>query len=122
MCINEWLPIGLGSCTLAQQQSTSSGAYTAYFCVVTWPAAQHLRAALGLPSHQFHITLGFQPCDVHGPSADKGYGSLMVNGPWWAEAGQQQMVHSVQELAAAGAAATPIGKRSLPALCPQCLQ
>jgi hypothetical protein len=38
----------------------------AYYVIVDWPAAATARAKLGLPPHDFHITLGFRVRDVHG--------------------------------------------------------
>jgi SAM-dependent methyltransferase len=42
----------------------------AYYVVVEWPAGAAARAKLGLPPHDFHITLGFRKRDVHGIRKD----------------------------------------------------
>lgn len=42
----------------------------AWFAVLDWPAAEELRAELGLPRRDLHITLGFAKKDVHGVKKD----------------------------------------------------
>ena len=53
----DWVDVGTGSCKDDKGESV--------FRVVIWPAAAAVRAKLGLPSKDFHITLGFQGSDVH---------------------------------------------------------
>jgi len=53
-----WIDVGCGA--------TTDGAARAAYRVVCWPAAAALRAALGLPWKDLHITLGFKDHDVHG--------------------------------------------------------
>eukprot|EP00775_Hariotina_reticulata_P007222 gene7222-7435_t len=57
--LGSWLPLGLG-----QVQAVAQGT-AAYYVIITWPAARHLRKILGLPDKDFHITLGFDGADVH---------------------------------------------------------
>lgn len=43
----------------------SDGENEAYFVVIDWPEAQKFRAQYGLPSLDFHITMGFSNKDIH---------------------------------------------------------
>jgi len=49
---DDWTVQGLGR--------VEDGTNEAYFLVVEWASAQALRAKLGLPPHDFHITVGFK--------------------------------------------------------------
>ncbi len=60
---NDWAAVGLGR--VAQDDSESM------FVVLDWPAANVWRATLGLPRQDFHVTLGFSRCDIHGVCKDK---------------------------------------------------
>eukprot|EP00913_Durusdinium_trenchii_P002826 g2617.t1 len=62
----DWVDVGTGTCKDASGESA--------FRVVLWPAAAAMREKLALPPKDFHITLGFQGCDVH--SKSKGVGTL----------------------------------------------
>lgn len=63
-------PVDLG---LAHVQ-TEAG-HEAYYRVLHWPFGQQIRRSLGLPPTSFHITVGFDPTDVHG--VYKGPGTLL---------------------------------------------
>ncbi|CEO97752.1 Uncharacterized protein PBTT_04855 [Plasmodiophora brassicae] len=62
-----------GNCTWQDQGMgtvTQDGNACAYR-ILDWPLGDRIRAELGLPRADFHITLGFQPNDVHdGPRKD----------------------------------------------------
>ena len=47
----------------------------AYFMVISWDAGNNIRKEFGLDPKDFHITVGFNPSDVHGMS--KGISSLI---------------------------------------------
>jgi Methyltransferase domain len=51
----------------------------AYYGVVEWPAADEARHQLGLPVHDFHITVGFRVKDIH--NVPKGRGSMLWTKP-----------------------------------------
>eukprot|EP00316_Scyphosphaera_apsteinii_P001894 CAMPEP_0119325036 /NCGR_PEP_ID=MMETSP1333-20130426/64839_1 /TAXON_ID=418940 /ORGANISM="Scyphosphaera apsteinii, Strain RCC1455" /LENGTH=289 /DNA_ID=CAMNT_0007332903 /DNA_START=83 /DNA_END=952 /DNA_ORIENTATION=+ len=51
--------------TLGVGMAQKDGA-ACYFVVLLWPAALELRSRWGLPHADLHITLAFDPCDVHG--------------------------------------------------------
>lgn len=64
---DDWVDHGLGM--------VEEGENAAWFKVISWPSANLFREDLGLPSADFHITLGFRYKDIHGVS--KGKKSLM---------------------------------------------
>ena len=61
-------PVDLGLGSAEEDNATS------YFRVLHWPLGQHVRSKLNLPPTNFHITVGFEPRDVH---LYKGPGSLL---------------------------------------------
>lgn len=48
--------------------SAVNGDSIAVFVIVDWPQMNEVRAKLGLPRHDPHITLGFKRADIHGVS------------------------------------------------------
>jgi hypothetical protein len=44
---------------------------TAYFIVCESEKLDAIRTRFGLPKHDFHITIGFNPKDVHGVPKNK---------------------------------------------------
>ncbi|ORX44956.1 hypothetical protein DM01DRAFT_1177895 [Hesseltinella vesiculosa] len=48
---------------------------TTYYRVISWPFGQRLRASMDLPPVSFHITIGFDPKDIH---LDKGPATLAL--------------------------------------------
>ncbi|CAO3633169.1 unnamed protein product [Cunninghamella echinulata] len=63
-------PIDLGLGCLKESRKNRS-----YFRVIYWPFGQKLRKHLGLNPTYFHITIGFNPSDIHsykGPATLKG--------------------------------------------------
>lgn len=71
--ITGWTPLGLGSCSTAHARGTA----TAHYAVLAWPSAHQLRCRLGLTARQhFHVSLGFNPADVHGQP--KGLSTLVA--------------------------------------------
>lgn len=77
---------GLGLHVLGVGQVCGPNSSRAIFVVVLWPLASALRSRLGLSTHDFHVTLGFQPMDVH--TRPKGLQSLL-NGRPHAERGME---------------------------------
>ena len=61
-----WVDLGLGRVLL--------DGHSCFFKVVFFPGAFCWRADLGLGPHDFHVTCGFQPADIH--RVDKGPASL----------------------------------------------
>lgn len=57
--------LGVGSVRSAQPSAV------AYFSVVECQPIQDFRASLGLPSAGLHVTLGFDPHDIHGVTKDR---------------------------------------------------
>lgn len=70
------LPPASASYTALGVGQARQGDNCTYFVVLRWPAADALRAALHLPPHDFHITLGFDDCDIH--DVDKGASTLVA--------------------------------------------
>ncbi|CAO3593949.1 unnamed protein product [Absidia cylindrospora] len=58
-----------------QQQQEPLTTHISYFRVIHWPFGQKLRAHFGLPPTHFHVTVGFDPKDVHLP---KGPNTLLL--------------------------------------------
>lgn len=58
--------VGLGRAVDSNDDKNDS-----FFCVLDWPAANIVRADLGLPPHDFHITVGFAEKDIHGVRKDR---------------------------------------------------
>ncbi|KAI8099016.1 uncharacterized protein BX664DRAFT_320181 [Halteromyces radiatus] len=50
--------------------------HVSYFRVIYWPFGQKLRQHFGLPPCHFHITIGFDPKDIH---THKGPNTLLLN-------------------------------------------
>ncbi|ORZ23961.1 hypothetical protein BCR42DRAFT_401923 [Absidia repens] len=59
--------------TMTQQQPLKT--HVSYFRVIHWPFGQKLRAHFGLPPTHFHVTVGFDPKDIHSP---KGPNTLLL--------------------------------------------
>ena len=52
--------------------------HTAYFLVINSEPLQSIRALAGLKPMHFHMTLAFNPKDLHGPDIDKSRNSLLT--------------------------------------------
>lgn len=60
---NNWTVLGLGKYTKTDNE--------AYFIVIDWPSGQEFLKKRGLPSKDFHITLGFKSQDIHDVAKDE---------------------------------------------------
>ncbi|KAI9311603.1 hypothetical protein BX666DRAFT_2032036 [Dichotomocladium elegans] len=63
-------PVGLGVAEVKQDHAR------AFYHVLHWPFGDRIRKRLGLGPSFFHITVGFEPTDVHG--LYKGPGTLLL--------------------------------------------
>ena len=97
----DWVDVGTGSCKDESGESI--------FRVVLWPAAAAVRMKLGLPAKDFHITLGFQGCDVH----SKAKGLATLRSPPSGVASQCLMQEASCLLSAVAAAAFPFYEDSM---------
>lgn len=64
-----FVPLGVGV--------ARAGKASCSFVAVLWPEAQRWRSEFGLPPCDLHITLGFDPHDVHGDAVRKGPRQLL---------------------------------------------
>lgn len=64
---DDWAVEGLGK---AENEKSKT-----YFMVISWDTGNQIRRGLGLPPKDFHVTVGFDPTDIH--DANKGLGSLV---------------------------------------------